>query len=172
VNLQDIRDMYDYNDWANRRLLAMTEKVTPTQFIAPSSHSFSSLQATLVHILDNEWQSRLLLQGLPFGPEMKAVDFPTLAAIQQRWHKEDQTIRAYLDGLHDEDLMRIVRYQGDAGVIRERLVWHVLFDVINHGMQHRSEAAVLLTDYGQSPGDIDFAIFLNERKALQEQGDE
>ena len=32
-------------------------------------------------------------------------------------------------------------------------------------MQHRSEAAALLTSYGQSPGEIDFTVFLNERAA-------
>jgi hypothetical protein len=30
-------------------------------------------------------------------------------------------------------------------------------------MQHRSEAAALLTSYGQSPGDYDFTMFLSER---------
>ncbi len=55
MNIQDIQDMYDYNYWANRRLLGMAKKVTPEQFIAPSSHSFSSLQGTLVHTLDAEW---------------------------------------------------------------------------------------------------------------------
>jgi len=32
-------------------------------------------------------------------------------------------------------------------------------EVIIHATQHRSEAAMLLTDYGQSPGDLDFLPF-------------
>jgi hypothetical protein len=34
-----------------------------------------------------------------------------------------------------------------------------------HATQHRSEGAVLLTSYGQSPGDFDFTLFLNEQRA-------
>lgn len=90
MNMQDIRDMYDYNYWANRRLLGMAEKVTPEQFIAPSSQSSGSLRGTLVHTLDAEWSWRLLLQGQGFQPELNAADFPTVAAVRQRWQEEEQ----------------------------------------------------------------------------------
>ncbi len=165
MNLQDIRDLYDYNYWANQRLLDTSEKVTLEQFTAPSSHSFGSLQGTLLHNLDAEFNWRLLLQGQGvFLTELKASDFPTIAAIQQRWLEEEQAMWVYLDGLTDQDLTGMVRYEGDGGVLRERLLWHCLFHVVNHGMQHRSVADALLTSYGQSPGDIDFTLFLNERK--------
>jgi uncharacterized damage-inducible protein DinB len=43
------------------------------------------------------------------------------------------------------------------------VLWHCLVHVVNHGTQHRSEAALLLTNDGQSPGDLDFTLFLNSR---------
>jgi len=73
-------------------------------------------------------------------------------------------MRAFLAGLKDEDLDSIIRYTTSGGIQRERVLWHCLFHVVNHGTQHRSEAAVMLTDFGQSPGDIDFPLFLNENK--------
>jgi len=48
------------------------------------------------------------------------------------------------------------------GALRKRVVWHILLDLIIHATQHRSEAAALLTSYGQSPGDFDFIMFMNE----------
>ncbi len=39
-------------------------------------------------------------------------------------------------------------------------VWQMLAHVINHGTQHRSEAAALLTDAGRSPGEIDMIFYV------------
>jgi uncharacterized damage-inducible protein DinB len=82
--------------------------------------------------------------------------------LQERWKIEQQQMRAYLDGLTEETLNSTIRYV-IPGVIRERVVWHILLEVIIHATQHRSEAAALLTGYGQSPGDLDFLPFPDER---------
>ncbi len=49
------------------------------------------------------------------------------------------------------------------GKPRQRVLWHCLVHVVNHGTQHRSECAAMLTDFGHSPGDLALALFLWER---------
>ena len=38
----------------------------------------------------------------------------------------------------------------------------MLAHLVNHGTQHRSEAALLLTQAGRSPGELDLIVYLEE----------
>ena len=172
MNIDEIKLLYDYNDWADERILAACARVSPEQYAAPASYGRGGLRAIMVHILDNLWQQRITLQGYYQEPladeaaydatELHEDAFPTLAALQERWRIEQQEMRAYLDRLTEETLNGTIRYV-IPGAIRERVVWHILLDLTIHATQHRSEAAALLTSYGQSPGEFDFTMFLNER---------
>ena len=172
MKIDEIKLLYDYNDWADARILAACARVSPEQYAAPNSYGRGGLRATMVHILDNLWQQRITLQGYYHAPladkaaydatELHEDGIPTLAVLRERWRIEQQEMHAYLDTLTEEMLNGTIRYV-IPGAMRERVVWHILLDVIIHATQHRSEAAALLTGYGQSPGDIDFTMFLNER---------
>ena len=171
MKIDEIRLLYDYNDWADERILAACARVSPEQYAAPTSYGHGGLRATVVHILDNIWQQRITLQGYYQEPladeaaydatELHEDALPTFAVLRERWTIEQREMRAYLDTLTEETLNGVIRYV-IPGVIRERVVWHILLDLILHATQHRSEAAALLTGYGQSPGDFDFTLFMSE----------
>ena len=92
---------------------------------------------------------------------------PTFRAFEEHWQAEQQEMQAFIGSLSDAQLNDILRCINPGGIVRERPLWHCLFHVVNHGTQHRSEVAALLTSYGQSPGDVDFPLFLNEHSGLQ-----
>ncbi len=163
----DIVTIFEYNYWANRLILTAASKVSPEQFSASSTFPRGSLRGTLVHIMDAEFGWRTLLENAGktehwSAPDLLESDFPTLASIEARWRDEEAAMRRYLATLNDERMAGSVRYTTDEGFQRERVLWHCLYHIVNHGTQHRSEAAALLTDSGQSPGDVDFTFFLNQ----------
>ncbi len=164
MNLQDIVFIYEYNYWANQKVLNASANVTAEQLFAPAAFPYGGLHGTLLRILDAEWGWRMYFEDDNWSaPDLVAIDFPTLAALQIRYSQEEQAMRAYLATLRDEDMSKHRYYTTDEGDDRDRIVWHCLLHVVNHGTQHRSEAAALLTDYGCSPGDLDFTVFFNEQ---------
>jgi uncharacterized damage-inducible protein DinB len=164
MNINDILLLYEYNYWANKKLLMASTKVPLEQFIKPAAFPFGGLHGTLLHILEAEWSWRTLFQKIEGASELLPVDYPDLSAIETRWHTEETAMRAYLATLHNADMESHLRYTTDTGIQRDRILWHCLVHVVNHGTQHRSEAAALLTEQGSSPGDLDFTVFLNEHK--------
>jgi uncharacterized damage-inducible protein DinB len=164
MDVQDIHLIYNYNYWASGQILAAAANVTEEQFLAPASFPYGGLHGTLLHTLEAEWSWRALFQGIKDASELLSTDYPDLSAIKTRWREEETAMRAYLAGLRAEDMESHLRYTTDTGIKRDRILWHCLLHVVNHGTQHRSEAAALLTEYGQSPGDLDFTVFLNEYK--------
>lgn len=167
MNLSDIQLLFDYNYWANQLLLTKAAELSPEQLRQPTPFPWGDLRGTLIHTLDAEYfwrhlcqHNRLLEQRLD-----ETEPFPTLESIITFWKHEENEMRAYLNSLNDRDLEKIVRYQIQEG-LRERVLWHCLVHVVNHGTQHRSEAAAMLTSFGQSPGDIDFTRFLNQRAGI------
>ena len=178
MKIDDIRLMYEYNYWGNHRILDPCTRVTPEQYTAATS--FGTLRPTVIHIVDAEW-SWLRSFGSHFVPvdrisdpwkiedlvawgpeELTDVELPTVDALKDRAQEEERAMRAYLGTLTDAHLNGILRYPIDDTIVRERILWHCLLHVVNHGTQHRSEAAALLTMYGASPGGMDMTLFLNE----------
>ncbi len=159
----DVLTIYDYNYWANQRILDAAARTSHEQFVAHGNFPWGGLRGTLAHILDAEYGWRTFFQQHKFPPdELKGDDFADLEDLEERWGKEEALMRDYLDSIDDAALAAIVRYTNDEGAMRERVLWHCLYHVVNHGTQHRAEAAALLTDLGQSPGDVDFTFFLTD----------
>ena len=157
MNRDDITLLFQYNDWANDKVLNCAEQVASQQLRAANDLGWGSLRGTLVHLLDAEYVWRNLLQSGEHVEWLQPEDFADVASIRARWLEERAAFWRYLEGLSDEDLSATISYEGDE--IRYRVLWHCLAHVVNHGTQHRAECAALLTGFGHSPGNLDFTVF-------------
>src|SRR5262249_8856197 len=108
---------------------------------------------------------RLRFQG---GGSLSALlaeaDFPTLEALKARWGHEERKMGGYLGALTDTALAAKLTYKNTKGAPFRNGLWPPLVHVVNPGAQFRGEAAVALTEYGQSPGNLDLLAFVREQK--------
>ena len=161
MNKQDILLLYKYNQWANALILNAAANVTHEEYLAPASFPYGGLRGTLVHTLFAEWIWRQRWEGSSPTKRFKPEDFPTFQALRARWAEEEQALMLFVEGLTDEKLESKFNYNSTDGEPHERILWQVMAHMVNHGTQHRAEAAAILTDLGHSPGDIDLLGFID-----------
>jgi len=158
----EILTLYQYNAWANTRILNATSTVNHEQFLASTSFSYGSLRATLVHTLFAEWIWRRRWEGHSPTEWLMPEDFSTFEELQDRWNTETSNLMAFVQSVNEDKLNSAIHYRTTKGKQRQNTLWHLMVHLVNHGTQHRSEAAAMLTDFGHSPGDIDMIVFLRE----------
>ncbi len=88
--------------------------------------------------------------------------FSGVASLRQAWETHRRAMNAYIVTLDDATLQQPFRFER-RGASLEMILWHTFFQLVNHGTQHRTEVAALLTDLGHSPGDLDFFIYTQSR---------
>ena len=151
----DIRFLYAYDRWATRRVLAVLDDLDPEVWSRANVVGDRGLGGILVHHLGatQRWRIGFQSQGEDEGPSPELEPLPTVQELRERWDAEWAAADAWLPTLTDG----FVNHDFD-GVP----VWHMLAHVVNHGTQHRSEAAALLTAAGHPTGDLDYDDFLGE----------
>ena len=162
MNKQDILLLYQYNQWTSRKILDATAKVTPDQFLRPASFPHGGLRSTLVHALFAEWIWRQRWEGTSPTTRFKPEEFSTFESLRIRWAEEEKLLMAFVENVTEEKLNSNFNYKTTDGTPHAEILWQVMMHVVNHGTQHKTEAAAMLTDFGQSPGDIDMILFVRE----------
>ncbi|HEX3724284.1 MAG TPA: DinB family protein [Nitrolancea sp.] len=171
MELEYLRLLYAYNLWANHHILDSAEQLTPEELRTWDSGSYGSIHTTLVHMMDVEW-SWLDERWRDSGPsaELSPDDFADVVAIRTHWADVEAQLMDFVDNLTPDgegSPNRILVWIGDGGVTKRRPLWQLMLHLANHGTQHRSEIAAMLTRAGHSPGDMDITRYLNVRDGLE-----
>jgi uncharacterized damage-inducible protein DinB len=158
MRVDDMRLQFDFYYWATGKILEQAEQLSPEQFSSAPPIGDRSVRDLLTHLLDVEvswregWRAKTHRGDVPY---IEAAEFASASELSERWRVEELLLRESLDGLTDADLDQpfIDGAEFDAN-------WKVMQHLLYEGMQHRSEAGLLLTGYGHSPGDLTFGGFV------------
>jgi uncharacterized damage-inducible protein DinB len=162
IAMNIISEFYAYNRWANQRILDTAKGLTHEQLLAPVGASFESVRDTLVHTMQvqHNWLQRFQAKNLPAPISPDSI--PDLSEIRASWNRIDRETEAYITSLKDTDLVKVIEYINSRGVLCRYIQWQMMLHQVNHATQHRSEVAVMLTQFGHSPGSLDYLVYVDQ----------
>lgn len=154
----DVRGLFAYDRWATRQVLGVLDGVDESLWGATGVVGERGLGSILVHMLGahQRWRTGISEEGEEEDgaiPRPEKEPLPDAATMVAWWEAEFVEMDAFLARLTDAFLAYV--HNGIA-------VWQMLAHLMNHGTQHRSEAALLLTQAGRSPGELDLIVYLEE----------
>jgi uncharacterized damage-inducible protein DinB len=163
MNPVEIAGLYEYNAWADRRVLEAAGALSPDQFAKPLSSSFPSIQDTLVHVHSAEWVWLERFQGRSPSAFPDPKEFTDYAVLKTRWTALEPALLNFVRGLSQQDLDRELEYKTfKFGTYRNPL-WQSMLHVVNHGSYHRGQVTTMLRQLGAQPVATDLMHFYRER---------
>lgn len=145
-----------YNNWANAQLLDVCLKLTPEQLAAKAPGTYGSIHATLGHLISAETSYIRRLTGVRPMPPFKWQDGPSVAEMAAF---APTVAQAMLDAVSSTPPLQIVREE-DEGHTFEYQARGLFIQVVNHGIEHRTNITTILSALGLPEMEIDGWGFL------------
>lgn len=159
--LDAIVRLYQYQRESNARVRDTVDEISVTELTAVVVEGQPSIKDTLIHLfsvtqMDVAWWRNRLSGEDAFRIEHLNQDYADANSLRNLWLETDSEIASFINSLNSsDDLERQYTRVTPDGETRTRVLWEMMLHVINHGTQHRSEVAVMLTKLGHSPGDME-----------------
>jgi uncharacterized damage-inducible protein DinB len=139
--------LYQYNEWANRRVLKaiLEQMVTDEKILSLFSHQM---------VANFLWLHRV--KGLPPPPYELWKTYSTDVLTKM----VDDASRDWLAFIRDNETFdRVLKYNNFTGDYFENNVEHIMMHLVNHGTYHRGQIALLMRMRGYQPINTDFITY-------------
>jgi len=165
----DILLLYEYDRWANNRVLEAVSTLSAEQFTRDLGGSFRSVRDTLVHIIGGEWgwlaywkeprHSPALLKDLRSRRDrlFNPAAFPDVIAVRLKWEEIEREQTEFVNCLTDEVLGKMLPFRAT-----QVSLLHLMQHLANHSTYHRGQVALMMRQLGAEPVATDFHVFLVE----------
>jgi uncharacterized damage-inducible protein DinB len=162
---EEVKVLYDYNAWANRREMEAASALTSEQFTKQLESSFSSVRDTLAHIFGAEWIWLERFQGRSPASLPDRAQYADLASLRAAWLEHEAQLLKFVAGLTQQDLNRVMEYKTLKFGTYSNPLWQSMQHLVNHGTYHRGQITTLLRQLGAQPILTDLMHFYRERTA-------
>lgn len=149
--ISGLPDFFKYNLWANLCLLDTCAQLSDNQLDATMTGTYGSVRETLIHMLAaEEGYAKTLTGKIPTPPLDDLPDFPGFDELRRRVQASGEKLIAFAEQTEPQELNRILHL--DEGTYDAPVIV-VVIQAINHGIDHRSQIATLLSQQNiEAPG--------------------
>jgi uncharacterized damage-inducible protein DinB len=161
---EQIRELYDFNAWANQRVFDACAALTSAQFSRAVVSSYPSVRETLAHIVTGEWVWLELWLGRmhPAAERQNyAAQFVDLAKIRTGWSEVERERQPFLDALTPPGLGHVIEYTSLMGNRCAYTLRRMMQHVVNHSTYHRGQVATMLRQLGAEPRPTDYLRYFD-----------
>ena len=161
IQLETIRQLSKYGDWANRLLLGAAAPLSDALLDQPFEMGPGSLRRTLIHIYNGEhvWLSRWQRTDIGWPPEVEAV---SVAELGERFSVTQCDRDEFLEKCREEELAKMQRYWDSKGGLYFATLGDMLFQGVNHSTHHRAQAVNMLRRLGAGVVELDYMMWLRK----------
>lgn len=148
---------YDYNCWANEKVLNHLQSVPVDIFVKDVNLGFQSIAHVLGHIAtaDRIWFSRI-----SNGISPTSLDFTPYTNVEEARNEFvhiQQSMRAFIESASIE---QTISYKNTSGQPFEHTIEQIVQHVVNHGTYHRGNITTMLRVLGYNGVQTDYIVFL------------
>lgn len=154
--------IYEHGRFANARLLDQAEQLSDMELDLERPGMFGTIRSTLLHMMQAQRSWLRRFQELPPIAPWEPTAFPTIAAMRTAWDDLDAQTLDYIATVTDEQLLEVIHITSWAGWEMDNPRWQAIVHQAFHQHQHRGELAMVLTNLGHSPGEIDIFDYFEE----------
>ncbi|MDX6497997.1 MAG: hypothetical protein QOG23_1257 [Blastocatellia bacterium] len=165
MNLTDVRNLFDYTEWANGLALNAAAGLTEENLRRDFNISHSSILGTLVHMAGAEWIWLERWHGNS-PPKKEAWSLwtneacPDLKTLNQRWRDVvDRRVR-FISEINEARLMSELPFKLLSGDPSSLPLVDQMHHVANHATMHRGQVVGMIRQMGLAPPSTDLLFYL------------
>lgn len=154
--LEMIRTYVEYHVDMTRLVWNSIAQISDEQFLMDDASSLGSIRDRMVHITSTDRRWLAVLKNQVDVGHLKSEDYPTREAAREVFESVAKDMEGYVRWLSEEELER-----NATGMPWPR--WTMLLHLINRGTELRAIVLQRLVEFGVSPFDQNFILWLRRQ---------
>jgi uncharacterized damage-inducible protein DinB len=168
MNIDDIKHLFAYTEWANNLAMTYAGNLTDEQLRRDFGISHSSIFGTFLHMAGAEWiwlerwhgRSPVKEEAWPRWSEKACTD---LVGLTVRWNGVVEERRKFVSELDESKLAEELQFKLLNGEASSMRLSHQMQHVVNHATMHRGQVVGMIRQLGVQPPATDLLFYVRQR---------